>query len=272
MVKKLSSGWLKKLRSGWLALLAGMLVISIIVVSFLTTITAGIRWIIVLVLMVGFVIAIGKKINGRALGILINEYNAMSLSRFQMIVWTLIIVSAYFTIASARISAGAADPLGIAIDWQLWALIGISSTSLVGTPLILHDKEQRAIAQKLKSKQERANVIAQITGKAPKIVTLLVKEIPKLSDRTSTDNAEFSDIFKADEKPDGTAHVDMSKVQMFFFTIISAISYIVLLYNLINTTPTASSLPVLPPGLIALLTISHGAYLTNKAVPPKPSQ
>jgi len=270
MTKK-PSIWQYFKSSRWLAFFAVMLVIVIIAAAFVpSNIPAGIRWIIVLVLMFLFVIAIGMSINGRALGILINEYNAMSLSRFQIIIWTLIIVSAYFTIASARISAGVADPLGIAIDWQLWALLGISSTSLVGTPLILHDKEQRAIAQKLKSKREQEDVIAKITGKAPRIVTLLPKQIPKLSDRGSPNDAEFSDIFKADEKPAGTTHVDMSKVQMFFFTIISAISYIVLLYNLINTTPTASSLPVLPPGLIALLTISNGAYLTNKAIPPKP--
>jgi hypothetical protein len=60
--------------------------------------------------------------------------------------------------------------------------------------------------------------------------------------------------------------VDISKVQLFFFTIISALSYVVTLFNILRSTDIPTELPILNDGLIALLTISHGAYLTHKMV------
>jgi DNA polymerase family B len=85
-----------------------------------------------------------KVSNGRWAGILIDERKVMTLSRFQIIMWTVIILSAYFTMVNARIYASAlgapGDPLAIEIDWQLWAPLGISSTSLVGTPLIMDSR------------------------------------------------------------------------------------------------------------------------------------
>lgn len=217
----------------------------------------SLHWILIAALIVGFIIAIGKSINGRSTGILIDERKVMSLSRFQITIWTVIIVSAYFTIASARIYAGTPDPLAIGIDWRLWALLGISSTSLVGTPLILDSKKRKAIKDEEKGKL-RDGVDS---GKNVEGIVFVNEDVK---------DAKFSDMFEGDEAKN-EAQIDMSKIQMFFFTIISALSYIVLLFNMLNTSEPSiltnpASLPVLPEGLIALLTISHGAYLTNKTV------
>lgn len=195
-------------------------------------------WILTSVLMIFFLGTIGKAINGRWTGILITELKVMSLSRLQIVIWTVIILSAFLTIATAKIYASPSDtdPLkDIIIDWRLWALLGVSSTSLVATPLILDDKKRKNIAFKNNNDSE----------------------------------AKFTDIFEGDETGN-EKYVDMSKVQMFFFTIISALSYIVLLFRdfLANTIPVG--LPSLPEGLIAILTISHGAYLTYKIVDHSP--
>src|ERR1041384_256772 len=64
-----------------------------------------------MVLMVLFVITLGYRISGRPAGILINERNLMSLSRFQMVVWTIIILGAFITIAVERIKAKNPDAL-----------------------------------------------------------------------------------------------------------------------------------------------------------------
>lgn len=230
--------------------------IAIVLVIFMVIIGAlpgpkGLHWVAIAGLMVGFIVIIGKCINGRATGILIDERKVMSLSRFQITIWTVIIVSAYFTIASARIYGGVEDPLAIAIDWRLWALLGISSTSLVGTPLILDSKKRKKMdVKKIGKLRSDVTLNENVEG-----IVFVNKQVT---------DAKFSDMFEGDEAGNED-HVDMSKVQMFFFTIISALSYVVLLFNILDTS-VPTSLPILPEGLIALLTISHGAYLTNKTV------
>jgi hypothetical protein len=254
------------------------------------------RWIGIAVFIVFFLAIIGKAINGRWIGILIDERKVMSLSRFQIILWTVIIVSAYYTIASARILAPVDNPLAIAIDNSTLALLGISSASLVGTPLILYGKKGKEVDEKKESKElqdiaTRAQKKPKKSQEKPQIEhvaeqrnqedkdTTNVSEIKgeALLDATkenrqgivfvnrSDKEARFSDIFEGDEIGN-ERHVDMSKVQMFFFTIIAALGYVVMLFSALVPTTPPDSLPILPPGLIALLGISHGAYLANKTV------
>src|SRR5882757_2934724 len=105
---------------------------------------AGTNWLVVLALIAIFFLMTGKAITGRTFGILINERKLMSLSRFQLIVWTGLIVSGFFVMALERIHSGAvAQPLAIGIDWQIWALLGISTASFVGTPLLNTNKKSK---------------------------------------------------------------------------------------------------------------------------------
>ncbi|MDO3412389.1 hypothetical protein QWJ34_21675 [Saccharibacillus sp. CPCC 101409] len=81
---------------------------------------------------------ISRRITGRFSGLLVNERNIMSLSRFQTVLWTLLLLSAFYTAAALRVY-GLPNPysaLDIVMDWHLWALMGISITSLVTAPLI----------------------------------------------------------------------------------------------------------------------------------------
>jgi hypothetical protein len=243
-----------------IAILIGMLIIGA------TPIQSSWRWVIIAILMVIFLALIGKDVNKRWTGILIDERKKMSLSRFQIIIWTVIIVSAFFTIAIVRIQAYAAnpkevvDPLAIGIPWELWALLGISSASLVGSPLIINEKKQRNPDQaKLQRKYNAAFANAMINS-SEGIVAV----------NKYNSEAKFINKFMGDETGNNR-HVDMSKVQMFFFTIISASSYAVLLFVMLFGTTIPKDLPVLPAGLLALLTISHGAYLTGKTVNHTPT-
>jgi len=104
---------------------------------------AGWNGAIVLALMSGFMLLLGAHIGKRPLGILVNQRNLMSLSRFQATLWTLVILSGYFTMALMRIKANIPDPVAIQIDWHLWVLMGISATSLVGSPLIASMKKAK---------------------------------------------------------------------------------------------------------------------------------
>lgn len=80
---------------------------------------SGLAWLVVLLSMFVFVLFLGKWICGRPLGILVADRNLMSLSRFQMILWALLILSAYLTIAMKRIHGGISNPLDIGIDGKL---------------------------------------------------------------------------------------------------------------------------------------------------------
>jgi hypothetical protein len=64
------------------------------------------------------------------------------------------------------------------------------------------------------------------------------------------------------------AYVDLSKVQMFFFTMVAALIYVVLLYQTLETTAAANltSFPALGGGLLGVLGLSHGARLGMSAV------
>ena len=86
---------------------------------------------------------------------------------------------------------------------------------------------------------------------------------------------ESGDMFEGDELAD--AHtIDMGKVQMFFFTIVSAVVFIGNAKGMLTgkdadaLSSAAKSvdvlIPKLPQTLIALMGVSHGAYLGNKAV------
>ena len=224
-------------------------------------VTGGLNWVFTALGLLGFMLVLGLRICGRPVGILINERNLMSLSRFQTVAWTLIVLSAYMTAALSNIAAGAPDPLVVQIDWRLWALLGISTTSLVGGPLILSTKTIKNPAD-----------AEAVTQKAASELKQPVEEVRENREGTlyanpSPADARFSDMFEGEEI-NNTAYIDMAKVQMFFFTLVAAVSYVVLLFHMFATTYPIkiAAFPLLPDGLIAILGISHAGYLSSKIV------
>lgn len=79
--------------------------------------------------------------------------------------------------------------------------------------------------------------------------------------------AQFADIFKGDETAT-YKNINMAKVQMFFFTIVVALAYGLILYNLIATTDPKNieQFPPLNDSIIAIIGISHAGYLGNKSI------
>lgn len=252
--------------------------------DFFTSIFAGFNYILVLFFMLLFVRTIGLYTTGRAAGVLINSRKLMSLSRMQTVIWTMIILSGFLTIALSRVHANLstfaynstlnetfrnsanyiltqniANPLAIPIDWQLWALMGISAASLIGSPLIQDPKRRTEPDENSLSKSSKTlNQSMDVTQDNRQG---LLYGNPSISD------AAFTDIFQGDELIN-TNSVDLSKVQMFWFTIIVAFAYLIEIYSLIATTHPAliRGMPELSEGLIALLGISHAGYLANKGI------
>ena len=86
-------------------------------------------------------------------------------------------------------------------------------------------------------------------------------------------DARLADLFQGEEIGNA-AHLDLGKIQMFYFTLVLVLTYAVMLGAMFShitqhTSPTGmiSGLPSLPDGMVALLGISNGGYLGNKVIP-----
>jgi hypothetical protein len=245
------------------------------IIVFLTVVTAVLGWeahpganlVFVMLGLMAMLVVLGCATTNHPLGVLINERNLMSLSRFQMMVWTVIILSGYFTFALMRIKwmlAGvpAADPitapLDIQVDWHLWSLMGISTTSLVGSSLILSTKKDQTAAPAATQK-------AALMNNEPEQDIINNKQGILYANKQPSD-ARLTDMFEGDEIAN-TARIDLAKVQMFYFTVIAAICIAVMVFKMVITGNSyLDHLPLLSDGLVAILGISHAGYLTSKAV------
>ena len=100
-------------------------------------------WFATMALLVLLTALIGRGVTGFWRGALIDERNRLSLSRVQVFVWTVLVLSGFLIAASVNIRAGKPDPLGIDIPTELWLLMGIGTTTLVAAPLIQSIKRDR---------------------------------------------------------------------------------------------------------------------------------
>ena len=209
----------------------------------------------------------GHGVLGMWRGVLISQRNVMSLARMQMILWTIIVISAIFTAAMWNMHLDIDEALDIAIPGELWTLMGVATTSLVGSAMIISSKETQ--------KPDQADLA--------KTKDLLAKagDDPKKIDNnglaltnTEPEMASWSDLITGDETGNA-AHLDLSKCQMLLFTIVVAIIYSVSIWTLFGATGEEGSvtkLPDLDKSILALIGISHAGYLTYKAAPHSQTQ
>lgn len=217
-------------------------------------------WLGTLGLLTLFAAIAGHGVTGCWLGPLIDERNKMSLSRLQAILWTLLILSALLAAALTNIRNGQADPLVIAIPTGLWILMGISTTSLVGSPLVLSTKKNKS-ADDDQTKRTLDLLAAQ------NVDIDHVANLGQVIVNTSPQNARWADLFTGEETGNA-AQFDLGKVQMFYFTLILFLVYAVALAILfIGPVKIISAFPDMDNSILTLLGISHAAYLTNKAIP-----
>jgi hypothetical protein len=201
-------------------------------------------------------VVIGWLLVGRPFGILINEQNLMSLSRFQLLGWTVLILGAYLTYVFQRLRAADPQALGVEVDKMLWALMGLSTTSLVGSAAISSVKSGQ------QPDGDSANRTAAITQEQPK--TVLDNSRGTLYANSTKEDAQFTDLFEGDEVGNA-AHVSLGKLQLFYVTMIIFAAYGVVVLKSLRPHADLSRLPTLPEGVIALLGISHAGYLSTKA-------
>lgn len=243
-------------------ILIALIVLGVVYVGLWSGFYATTSWLSTLGLLTVLFLYLGWLLAERPLGILVNTRNLMSLSRFQLVAWSLVIISAFLTIAFRRITGKVADPLQIPIDQHLWALLGISTASLVGTPLILQNKASQ--------KPDDSQIQAAADALNEKPEEIKNDSDGKLYANPTIQDARITDMFQGDEIGN-TAYVDISKVQMFLFTIIIMMSYCYDIYAMLgSSTAEKLAMPVLSGSVVALLGISHAGYLTSKTADHTP--
>jgi hypothetical protein len=214
-------------------------------------------WIIAMLALAAFTLVVGRGLTGVWKGAFVDDRLRMSLSRLQMLTWTIVIVAALGTMAIARAQTDPVTAMDIAVPPTVWALLGISMTSLIGSPLIKNAKKSSPAAETPDRESARG---AARAARADRIE--LEGQVVK---NTSIDDATFADLFMG-EYVDTFAMLDIAKIQMFFFTVLLVLAYAIAVGRTLRTDPSLASLPDVGEGMLPILGISHAGYLLSKAV------
>jgi tetratricopeptide (TPR) repeat protein len=104
-----------------------------------------------MLIVIAFLVMMGKKMHNRSDGVFIDSRFKISLARFQIILWTVLTFSSFFTIALERnrlmmskenLPQGF-NPLHIQFPSQLLIALGISTASLAGSSIIKNVKKEK---------------------------------------------------------------------------------------------------------------------------------
>ena len=218
-------------------------------------------WIVIAIILVFVEILIGYGARKHWLGILIDSRNRFSLSRLQIVLWSTVLISAFFSVLLQ------VNSTEIYIPPEVWALMGISTGSAAGAVMIKGTKAQQ---------QPTGDAVQKQADRSGKTVAEVAQSLRGLL--PTANKPRFSDLFTGEEMSDQTT-VDIGKVQMFFFTFVAVIGYVTALHgNSLAVSPDGlkehycAYFPALSTSLLTLIGISHVGYLTVKATPKTPTQ
>ena len=255
-------GWLEKGLIGGAAVAAAVWVYWILISPTTRNEPANwfLTWLVMIAILALFTLGIGRALTGTWKSLLIDERNKQSLSRLQLVLWTLLVVSGIVAATAWNIHNGVDDPLGLGVPSELWVLLGISTTALIGSNLI--KTQQGTVDLDPGTAQE---ILDKVEGSTEGTETATQKRI----ENVSIVQARWTDMFKGETEE--TFHtLDVGKIQMFFFTVVLVLAYaaafartafVVTSYTL----PGKFQFPAFDGSLVALLGISSVAYLLNKA-------
>ena len=169
-------------------------------------------------------------------GILIDSRGRYSLTHFQILLWTITILS---SMVAVFISMGL-DPASINISPQLLSLMGIAAGSAVGSTAVKSAKDADG---------SKANVARR---------GIFYRTKQNLSSKTGENILpKFNQIFLQEEGALADQAVDITKFQNFIFTLIAFGVYVAIAVN-------TRSLPTLPENIVWLIGVSHAGYVSGK--------
>ncbi|MGH3009228.1 MAG: hypothetical protein ACRDLM_07475 [Gaiellaceae bacterium] len=194
-----------------------------------------VAWLAILALLTALTMVIGHGVTAQAIrGVFIDDRNRVSTARVQVGIWGAIVLSGYLAAVLANAALHLADPLLVTVPQTLWAAMGVSTTSFVASPFMLHQRK---------------------------------KQGGKMAKNPEPTNARWRDMVTGEEEST-TNSVDIAKLQMVLVTIILVLAYgIALGYALYTEHGKITTLPKVNDAFAILLAISHGGYLARKAAP-----
>jgi len=195
-----------------------------------------VAWTVAAAILVIAMAAAGRTSSGSYLGILRDGRGRYSLSRFQVLLWTTVVLSLLAAVFVARLIDGTRNnALDIQIPQTVLLVLGVSVGSTVTAGAIKAGKDN----------QDQTSVAAS----------------------TATDPARFGQVVLIEEGEMADEAVDVTKFQSLWITLILVAAYIAMAVSWIRGAESATQLGTLPDltgGLVTLLAISHAGYLAGK--------
>ncbi|WP_458764646.1 hypothetical protein [Cupriavidus basilensis] len=217
---------------------------------------------------VALVAGLGIEVAGTPLGLIESGRNTFSLSRLQMSMWTVLILSALMAVAVCRGwglmgKASWSTALNIDIPDELFEVMGISFFSAAAVPSILA----------LKSQPSSTPTQAQLDASRARAGEATLGAIGSVIQRPLSENPRLSDLVRGDDVATAGT-IDVSKVQQLLITALLIAVYFAMLVNLFHTGSAAdavvagtTNMPPFTPKFVNLLALSHAGYLVYKAAP-----
>jgi hypothetical protein len=201
-------------------------------------------WAISGVSMTVLAIALGLLIRQTWLGILIDNRGRYSLTHFQIVLWSLVVLSLISGVFFGRLIHHVKGPLDFPIPSQVLAVLGISVGSATASVTI------KATKDTLEKKSKKVQIA-----------------------RTTKDTAHFQQVFLIEEGELADEAIDVTKFQNFWITVILVVAYVALAVGRIGRVSghglSRLGLPGFSQSFVTLLLISHGGYLVGK-IPNRP--
>jgi hypothetical protein len=226
-------------------------------------------WLITVGLFAAALAVAGYATVGRWDGIFIDNQNRISLSRFQLILWTLLLVSALMTAGLINAMKPAdPTPLQIRIPPKIWALLGLGAFTAVAAPTI----DQHTSISAFETTAFAGTNATEAEAEKGRIKSALAKEqnIPEpkfagaLLIKNGPNDARWIDIIRGDSA--GALLVDVAKMQQLAFTLLLISVYAMTLRTKMAGTGDIDEFPDIDAGFLALLGLSHAAYLADKQI------
>jgi hypothetical protein len=171
-------------------------------------------------------------------GIFIDNRGRFSLTHFQLVLWSLVILSLISGIFWGRLVEGVQDPLGFTIPGNVLGLLGISVGSAVTAGVVKASKDASATSA------------SRIAASNPAV-----------------DPPRWGQIFLLEEGEYADSVVDVTKFQNFVITLVLVVAYVALSIDAIVDAKQAVNVTTLPDiagTFVILLGISHAGYVAGK--------
>ena len=182
----------------------------------------------------------GKTATGNWVGVLIDIRGRYSLTHFQTVTWSLMVLSTFLAV----MFSSSFDVSKLKIDASILQLMGISAGSAV-------------LVAGVKSMKDAP-------GSASGPIARVGESVTRLDNSKEPVTAKFGQIWLEEEGPFADKVVNITKFQGFVFTLVALVVFASLAFS-------ARGLPTLPDNFTWLLGISHAGYVVGK-VPDKPQK